>query len=155
RSTDGGDTWVLLDTRDVQGSARFSVAFDPANSNHIIGFHQFQGLKESNDGGIAWTAVTPAWPTDMATGQPYVVTAAGVAPGSPPSLLVGTTKGVFRLDSTSGVWNQVLTGTDTTVSNPTAGSILVNTADVIRFVSVTVPAAASFVATVSDILRSD
>src|SRR5450755_3612987 len=82
RSTDGGQNWVLLDGRVVQGSSRFSVAFDPSRAGHVIAYHPAQGLKESTDGGVNWTPFSPALPQfyDTARTDPLIVTAAAFSP---------------------------------------------------------------------------
>jgi hypothetical protein len=60
RSIDTGGHWTLLDTRVVQGSKRFSVAIHPTE-RRILGYHPFQGVKESSDG-LGWTDFSPSAP---------------------------------------------------------------------------------------------
>lgn len=96
RSADGGRNWTMLDTRAVQGSNRFSVAFDPTTDGHLVGVHPVRGLMESSSAGLSWSAFSPALP------QNTPVTAAGFSPDATPRLLVGTTQGVLRL--AAGQW---------------------------------------------------
>jgi hypothetical protein len=60
RSIDTGGHWTLLDTRVVLGSKRFSVAIHPTE-RRILGYHPFQGVKESSDG-LGWTDFSPSAP---------------------------------------------------------------------------------------------
>jgi hypothetical protein len=156
RSLDNGQRWTMLDTRLVYGSSRFSVAFHPAIAGHVLAFRPHQGLKVSSNNGDSWSDLSPALP--LAPGES--VTAAGYSPEPVPQLLVGTTRGVYRLDPTAAAWTQALAGTDQPVPrapNATVSVPDVNSADVLGFVFLTDPATgqvAYFVATVTDVLES-
>jgi hypothetical protein len=168
RSANGGQSWTLLDQHKVHGSTRFSVAFDPAQQGHILGFQPiyctdafcinqcisgncYQGLMESPDNGLTWTA-NPSLPRVYpGTSTPVEVTAAAFT--SDLGLLIGTTKGIYSMKS--GTWTR---GTDHVLTDPTNPShtTVVNDMDVISFVSVKDPATMTvqhFVATVTDVFR--
>lgn len=162
RSTNGGQSWTMLDQRLVKGSSRFSVAFDPTKPNHIVAFRPAQGLMESVDAGATWAPFRPALPRFYDGDQsnpsdPLIVTAAAFSPEPAPRLLIGTTKGVYSL--MSGQWRRdsTLPGTDQIVRDSADQDIgTVNTADVIKFVFVKDPttrAVVDFVATVTDVYR--
>src|SRR5438105_8078685 len=153
RSVDRGLSWSLLDTRRVQGSNRFGVAFDPARDGHVVGAHPMLGLMESIDWGVSWTPFAPALP---ALPLGVRVTAAAFSPEAQPRLLVGTTQGVYRIDG--GAWKETLpdpNGADQQVKDSQQNVIAtVNDNDVIGFAFVKDPAAGGavvdLVATVRD-----
>jgi hypothetical protein len=99
RSSDGGESWTLLDTRIVEGSDHFSVAFDPTHDGQLVGFHRQLGLRFSSDGGASWSAYAPAFPQLDSSGNPLVVTAAAFSPDG--RLLVGTSVGAYRHDGSN------------------------------------------------------
>jgi hypothetical protein len=101
RSIDAGLTWDMLDTRAVKGATRFTVAYDPTRSAHLVGLHPVQGLQESFDDGLGWSPFTPPLPAGT------IVTAAGFSPDAPAVLLVGATNGLYRFDAAAGAWTQV------------------------------------------------
>jgi hypothetical protein len=149
RSQDGGASWQMRDERQVQGSARFSTAFDPAAPDHLVGYHAVRGLMESVDGGGAWTPYSPALPAGA------VVTAAAFSSAS--ELFVGTRTGLYR--RSGGAWAQVVSGVDEPVTD-LAGKQLeqVNSADVLKIVFVRHPVSGDelcFVATVRGIWTCD
>src|SRR5579864_2561241 len=94
RSMDGGQHWTMMDERVVQGSTSFSVAFDPTTQGHIIGYHPALGMMESFDTGNTWSAFSP--------GSPGSITAAAFSTDSPTKLVIGTSSGVYVLQS--GAW---------------------------------------------------
>ena len=156
RSTDAGTTWTMLDTRQVTGSNRFSVAFDPITSGHLVAMHRKQGLKESWNNGATWVCfnispqgVCPPMPPLQSN---EVVTAAAFSLASG-RLHLGTNKSVWSF--VSGAWTRTLNGdayeepvTFDGISYPTA-----NAREAIRFVSVMDPIAGptDFVATLKDV----
>lgn len=98
RSTDNGKGWTLLDEREVvsaDGSGVFSVAVDPANPRHVIGFHPLQGVKESFQEGAdgTWTRYRPSarWTPGPA------VTSVAISRESSPTVLLGTNGGVYKI----------------------------------------------------------
>jgi hypothetical protein len=62
RSADSGRNWTMLDEREVRGSIRFSVAFNPNVSGHVIASNPTEGLMESTNGGVTWAKYSPALP---------------------------------------------------------------------------------------------
>jgi hypothetical protein len=110
RSTDGGQHWVMMDGRKVQGSTNnsgtpsFSVAFDPVTHGHIVAFHPSLGLMESFDTGANWSVFSPAFPGGD-------VSAAAFSPDTPSRLMVGTSsQGVYTFQN--GQWQQALAGSN-------------------------------------------
>jgi Lamin Tail Domain len=135
RTTDAGLNWHMLDTRVLQGTTRFTVAYDPTRAGHLVAFHPVQGLQESFDDGVGFGRLQPALP--LTGGFPPSVTAVGFPQIAPDRLLVGTRQGLYQLDPTLGAWANV-------ASVP---------ADVVGFAF---PAAGApwFVATIDDIYSS-
>jgi hypothetical protein len=133
RSVDAGESWTLLDTRTVEGSSRFSVAFDPTRAGHLVAFHRLLGLRFSGDGGASWSAYTPAFPQRDPNGNPLEVTAAAFAPDG--RLLVGTTVGPYRYDG--GMWTlkrpDASGGSHDVVDSSGQKVATVNDNDVVRF----------------------
>jgi hypothetical protein len=78
RSIDGGSHWTMLDTRIVQGSNRFSVAIHPTQQR-ILGYHPFQGVKESVDG-LNWNDFSPATPLNAQMYPPVQSSLSGCSP---------------------------------------------------------------------------
>jgi lamin tail-like protein len=180
RTPDAGQNWTLVDGRVVRGSGRFSVAFDPVRQDHLLGFHASLGLQESFDGGFGWSPFSPALPTTFPAAspaallgclpnpaaQPYdpvrsvAVTAAAFCPDRAGRLLIGTARGIYLLDGPDWRWVYPAPGpvTDQEITDQSLGNVVVNPADVFRFVFVTDPATAAtiyFAATGCDVLRSD
>src|SRR5947209_2186990 len=87
RSTDGGLSWTMCHTRQVHGSPSFSVAFDPANQNRVIGYHRLLGLRESTDRGMTWHDYLA--PAPAAVANNLELTAAAFS--STGELILGTT----------------------------------------------------------------
>lgn len=171
RSTDaatGTGTWTLLDTREVQGFARFGVACHPATAGQLLAFQNTQGLKESTRYGddYSWTTLVPlanmpyarAWPGAPAASTCTIppaavlasqrsvpeVTAAAYCPDLPNRVLIGTSSGILYFDqgTLNAVWAYPH---DTTQGNylypdRILDSQYVNPADVFKFVFVTDPA---------------
>jgi hypothetical protein len=102
RTIDGGLSWHMLDTRVVQGSTRFTVAYDPTRAGHLLAFHPVQGLQESFDDGLGFGLFQPALP--LTGGFPPSVTAVGIPPGAPDRVLAGTRQGLYQLDTAAGAW---------------------------------------------------
>lgn len=149
RSENGGADWALCDARKVQGSSRFSVAFDPHDEMRVVGYHPQRGLVESKDRGKCWSGLAGPLLPDGVT-----VTAAAFSSAS--DLYLGTTNGLYR--RVGGVWQApVLTGMDEPVLNARNAEILpkVNSGDVIKILFVMDPSGAEvcFVATVRGIWR--
>jgi phage tail sheath gpL-like len=103
RSTDGGQHWTLLDGRFVQGSTNFTVAFDPTNTNHLVGFHPQKGLMESFQGGIdgSWSPFAAQIPKSNPNIN-VVLTAFAFSADATPKLLAGTTNGLFSFVPANG-----------------------------------------------------
>jgi Bacterial Ig domain len=101
RSTDGGLTWKMMDERSVTGSTAFSVAFDPTTPGHIIANGPGGRLMESFNTGDSWSAFSP--------GVPNTVVTAAFSSDSPTKLVIGTSGGVYVLQS--GAWQAGLSGT--------------------------------------------
>jgi hypothetical protein len=102
RSADGGVTWTLIDDRTIQGSTRFSVAFDPQTPGRVIGFHSTFGLRLSTDYGRTFRAHPVALPTGFARVTSAVFSGAG-------TLVVGTEAGLYRL--AGATWTHLTTST--------------------------------------------
>jgi hypothetical protein len=102
RSSDNGNSWFLLNERDVESpTGTFSVAVDPNNANHLFAVHPRQGVKESSSGGAdgSWTTYRPSATYDPAT-VGTVVTAA-VSAEATPTVLLGTNTGVFSIQASA------------------------------------------------------
>ena len=135
RSSDGGTSWTICDTRQVHGSPRFSVAFDPANQNRVLGYHPLLGLRESMDQGATWHDY-PA-PTPAAIANNLRLTAAAFS--SSGDLFLGTNQGLYRM--LNNVWSQVLPQADLVaeVVNTPDGAVTTNRGDVLSIVLVKAP----------------
>ncbi len=105
RSADRGLNWKLLDQRQVKGSKEFSVAFDPANTNHLVAFHPRQGLKESTLGGAdgTWNAFAPALTPGSIVTSAAFSDVSGLAVVTAPPAASGTTLGVVY-ELVSNAW---------------------------------------------------
>jgi phage tail sheath gpL-like len=121
RSTDGGATWTMLDGHNIQGSTRFSVAFDPYTSGRVLGFRQPRGLVQSTDNGASFVSLAspPLSSSD-------VVVAAAYTGNTDTTLLVASGSTLYGL--TSGGW--------TTQPLPITSTQTIN---ILKIVSVTVP----------------
>jgi hypothetical protein len=125
----------MCDTRQVHGSPRFSVAFDRANQNRVIGYHLLLGLRESTDQGVTWHDF-PA-PALAAIANNLTLTAAAFS--SSGELFLGTGRGLYRL--INSVWTQVLPPADLvleTVNTPD-GPVATNAGDVTAILFVIAP----------------
>ena len=77
KSTDAGLTFRLTGT--VPGGhteSLYSIIVDPKNSQHLLsGFHEADGLVESNDGGETWAYVSSGqgWPSGGKSWYPFFV----------------------------------------------------------------------------------
>lgn len=109
RSTNNGQTWQMIDGRDMRGSTRCAAAFHPDGTNHpdtVYCFAKGRDIRISNDRGLTWGSRNKA-PLDV--GDPNVggeVTALAVDPKPPTSstspwrLYAGTdTQGAFYSDN--------------------------------------------------------
>jgi hypothetical protein len=110
RSIDGGGHWTMLDGRQVQGSTRFSVVFDPNSSGHVLGFQPFQGLKESFDNGATWALISSPF-----TSPNLVVSAAYTGNSSMP-LLVATANVLYASSASGGFTAQTLANSDSSIN---------------------------------------
>jgi hypothetical protein len=102
RSADNGNSWFLLNQRDVESpDGHFSVAVDPVNANHLFAVHPRQGVEESTSGGAngLWTKYAPGviYDPDVVG----TVLSAAVSGGSPPTILLGSVSGVYGIQGSS------------------------------------------------------
>lgn len=92
RSTDGGTTWAVIATAPFVGQGFFDLIVDRANRMHLLA-GTTNGLFESTNGGVNWTARRGArtWDLSMATGE----------------VLAACSDGVFRSTNGGTTWAAV------------------------------------------------
>lgn len=126
KSTDSGATWM-----EIQAKSSRAIAVDPFQSSHLLAELSGQGLFESHDGGITWSAVTTL-PT-VPNGGIATITGITFHPKVPGTIFLSTqgsgNVGVVR--STDGgatyvITNNGLTSTQVTevAANPQVPSML-------------------------------
>jgi|GEM_PF-1126638 len=131
RSTDGGNTWNMLDFFQISTSVDYGfnngvmcpMAFHPTNANTVYGFGAQQdtqfnspNLLVSNDGGMTWSVVAGAnpapWPSWGSAGGR--VAQIYIDRGDSNFILIGTD---------NGVWRSINGGTSFTATTGTSGYV--------------------------------
>jgi hypothetical protein len=122
RSRDSGDTWAMIDGREMTASTnamRCPVAFHPGLSNVIYAAGAYRGIRRSEDLGDTWTTIVSG-----AGGRPPV-SALALDPSTGDLLLYGTEEpgphpGPLRFDPISQSW---VPGSDGQ-GNPLSGDVI-------------------------------
>ncbi|MEI6502292.1 MAG: hypothetical protein WCP21_14855, partial [Armatimonadota bacterium] len=98
RSEDAGQTWRMLDKRQMSGSPGMCPVFDPADPNTVFGWGCGE-LRVSHDQGLTWRAVTakPAW-------EAAGLTHAALDRDEPVFMLAGGPKGVYVSRDRGATW---------------------------------------------------
>lgn len=107
RSSNGGQTWTILDKRQLRDAHRCPVLFHPVYSGWMWAGGAGR-LMFSRDGGVSWKAVNPNQPWGS---EP--VTALAIDDTDQKLLFLGTTFGAFRSLDTGKTWTRCdgITGT--------------------------------------------
>lgn len=115
KSTNGGTTWAILGTEDLQSMGVYDVAIDPTNTNIIYiatgdidaGDTRSIGILKSTDAGATWNPTGLSYLTSANKQIARIL----INPTNPQILLAATNNGIYRTTDGGVNWTSTLSGT--------------------------------------------
>ena len=108
RSTNGGNSWILLTTPPPDHST-YSLAFDPSNPLTLYAPNHFgRGLLKTINGGTSWSILGSGLPI---TNPEKRVHDTAVDPNNTSDIYVGTAGGLFKSTDSGATFTQIVSGT--------------------------------------------
>ena len=125
RSTDGGQSWTLLDKRQMRNGCPCKVLFHPTDPNVVYGVGGGV-LKVSKDKGLTWSPLTTEQPWKGET-----VTRLYAGPSKPEFMFLGTDKSAFLSTDGGKTWKKIegITGRSVGFADKAPGGFFVATSD--------------------------